>query len=258
MAHREGIVTVTTVMVNMPGVLEEVRRAREETPRLGLGVHLNLTSGQPCSPAEAVPSLVDSQGRFRSPESLVADPLPVNLSEVEAEWRAQVQLFIRTGVTLDHLDSHHHVAALVPPLWDLCLSLAREVGCGVRPAVSPELIPEAQLQGYPPAIRTFVRGEASRRLAQSGIPHPDVFLPGWFAWDASLANLLNMVHGLPEGVTELMTHPGYADQPLIETSMYSRERERELAALTDPAVRLAVAQEGIRLATFRALWPGTT
>jgi predicted glycoside hydrolase/deacetylase ChbG (UPF0249 family) len=258
LAHREGIVTVTTVMVNRPGALDEIRRAREETPRLALGVHLNLTSGQPCSAAEAVPSLVDTQGWFRSRDSYLADPAAVNLPEVETEWRAQIRLFLRTGAVLDHLDSHHHIAALIPALWGLCLSLACEIGCGVRPALPSELMTDALTEGYPPAIRTFVQGEASRRLSQSGVPHPDALLAGWFAQDATLPNLLNMLRGLPEGVAELMTHPGFADQPLIETSMYSRERERELAALTDPAVRRAVAQAGIRLATFRALWPGRT
>jgi predicted glycoside hydrolase/deacetylase ChbG (UPF0249 family) len=50
-AHRRGIVTSTTCMMNMPAVVDDIALALEETPRLGLGVHLVLTSGRPLLPA---------------------------------------------------------------------------------------------------------------------------------------------------------------------------------------------------------------
>ena len=42
-AHLESIVTTTTAMVNLPGAVEAISRALASAPRLGLGVHLNLT-----------------------------------------------------------------------------------------------------------------------------------------------------------------------------------------------------------------------
>ncbi len=44
-AHREGIVTTATAMMNMPYAAVELQRAHEEVPTLGLGVHLTLTAG---------------------------------------------------------------------------------------------------------------------------------------------------------------------------------------------------------------------
>ena len=62
-AHRRGIVTSTTVMVNLPG-LEQSRSLARQAPRLGVGLHLNLTFGPPVLPAREVPSLVDDSSRF--------------------------------------------------------------------------------------------------------------------------------------------------------------------------------------------------
>ena len=38
-AHLQGLVSTTTAMVNMPVALDQIRRAQDECPRLGLGVH---------------------------------------------------------------------------------------------------------------------------------------------------------------------------------------------------------------------------
>ncbi len=63
-AHLKGIVTSTTCMMNFPTTATDIRQAREETPDLGLGVHLVLTSGSPVLPAAQVPGLVGAEGEF--------------------------------------------------------------------------------------------------------------------------------------------------------------------------------------------------
>src|SRR5215212_9818878 len=60
-AHRRGLVTSATLMANMPAVAAAVAAT---PPTLALGLHLNLTTGEPCAGAERVPSLVDGSGRF--------------------------------------------------------------------------------------------------------------------------------------------------------------------------------------------------
>src|SRR5262245_45515696 len=63
-SHMRGIVTSTTTMMNMPDAENALREARTQCPKLGLGVHLVLTTGLPLLPAASVPSLIDDQGRF--------------------------------------------------------------------------------------------------------------------------------------------------------------------------------------------------
>ena len=107
-AHLRGIVTTTTAMMNMSSVGNDIRLALAECPRLGLGVHLVLTAGRPVLPSERVPSLAASDGSFYKLPQMIAILQKLNPAELRAEWRAQIEKFLRTGAMLDHLDSHHH------------------------------------------------------------------------------------------------------------------------------------------------------
>ncbi len=253
-AHLEGIVTRTTSLMNLPDAGAEIQRALTETPRLGLGVHLNLTVGPPCAPHPGS-TLVGDDGLLRRPESLMADPDSLDLRDVEREWRAQIEAFLHTGAVVDHLDSHHHVAAIRPDFWDLYLALAAELGCGVRPSRPADPNPDVLAATYPERVRRVAFDIAPRRLAESKVPHPSHFFAGFFGPAASLESLLALLSRLPPGVSEVMTHPGLADPALLAGSSYAAQREVELAALTSPQARQVIQREGIVLATYRSAWP---
>jgi chitin disaccharide deacetylase len=56
---------------------------------------------------------------------------------------------------------------------------------------------------------------------------------------------------LPDGTTELMCHPGYADQALRNTpTRLQGSRQTELQILTDVEIRNLVASQGIRLIDY--------
>ena len=57
----------------------------------------------------------------------------------------------------------------------------------------------------------------------------------------------------PDEVTELMCHPGHVDRGLLSASTYARERESELAVLCDPGLKALLAEQGVRLVSFRDL-----
>ena len=65
----------------------------------------------------------------------------------------------------------------------------------------------------------------------------------------SRERVLEHLAALPAGLSEFMTHPGYFDDELAY-SRYGRQRETELAGLTDPDVGRAAQRAGIRLAHF--------
>jgi len=66
----------------------------------------------------------------------------------------------------------------------------------------------------------------------------------------SVESLLEMLkRDMPDGVTELICHPGYIDDEL--ESSYGRERQAELETLCHPRVRQALWSEGIDLLGFR-------
>ena len=63
--HLNGIMTSTTLMVNMQGFDYAVQKAKEN-PTLGLGIHFNLTEGKPVGSPNFIPDLLDENGLFKT------------------------------------------------------------------------------------------------------------------------------------------------------------------------------------------------
>jgi predicted glycoside hydrolase/deacetylase ChbG (UPF0249 family) len=127
-AHRAGIVTSTTVIVNRP--LDPVLIEELLASRLGVGLHLNLTLGSPVSRPKRVPSLVGAQ------ETFIRDPREVasraSKDEARIELGSQIDVFRKLiGRFPTHLDTHHHVGCQ-QPILDLVLDFAAAIKVPVR------------------------------------------------------------------------------------------------------------------------------
>ncbi|HYX70921.1 MAG TPA: ChbG/HpnK family deacetylase, partial [Terriglobales bacterium] len=135
-AHRCGIVTSTTLLANGSAFDAAVAMARS-APKLGVGVHLNLTQGAPVADPAQVRSLLDGNGEFaRTPAALLRGLVygSVRLDEVERELSAQIEKVRVAGVAITHLDGHKHVHML-PRAFPVVLGLAKRFGIpGVRRA----------------------------------------------------------------------------------------------------------------------------
>ena len=225
-AHRRGVVTSTTALMNSPYVERALRDALAETPRLGLGVHLVLTAGRPVLPPEEVPTLVDDAGRFRRLLAQTAAVHRLAPDEVRAEWRAQVESFVAvTGRPPDHLDIHHHFGYFTPALFRLLLELAREYGSAIRYplADAPEVVPAP--------LRATVCAAAPALLAEFAPRCPDAFFGGFYGGAATRATLRRLLDEPRSGVVEVMCHPAFIDAELRAVSSYQEPRRRELEVL---------------------------
>ena len=226
-AHRRGIVTSATLMVNYPSAPEGAALARENR-RLGVGLHVALTGGVPTLPPVEIPTLVDAEGRLPSEPEGLGEAKPV---EIRAEARAQLARFQQMmGRLPTHFDSHHHSHRL-PAVFDALVALARETGRPVR----------------------STGGEMGERLRREGVATTDRFVEGFYGEGATLENLRAILEGVPSGTTELMCHPAYVDDELRTGSGYAEPRARELQVLTDPSVRCFVEEAGIQLIHFGQL-----
>ena len=253
-AHREGIVTSATAMMNYSGATA-LARAKDECPQLGLGVHFVFTSGRPLLPPEWVASLVDEHGNFLSQESIFGNPERLDLAELESELKAQIRTFQNvTGRLPDHLDAHHFVH-LLPRFFEVYLGLAAEFKLPTRiPFSRQDEPPPAGLLRLPPEQVASVLAADRALLQARSVCGPDRFIQSFFGDEAlKLDYLLGLLRGLPEGTTEMMTHPGLADEMLRAESTYALQREKELALLCDPAVRQSLTGLGIELVTFSAI-----
>lgn len=245
-----GSVTSVSLMVGMPGSDDAMEVARAFADVVSVGLHLNLTVGRPLTRAE---SLVDrATGEFLPLGDLLRRALSGRLRsrEVFEECRAQIQRARRATPALTHLDGHQHVHVLPG------------IAGAVRQAVAAEGIavvrrPSEMLAGGPlwwrrlpqrTLLKAFTALARVRRWPATTTQH--------FAGGALLgarnfeAGLVRLLDELPEGTTELMVHPGYANEPLPGNDVYGAERKVELRALLSPAVRRQLHSGRIALINF--------
>jgi predicted glycoside hydrolase/deacetylase ChbG (UPF0249 family) len=226
-AHRSGIVTSATLMVNYPAA-RDVPRLSAENPQLGIGLHVALTGGPSTLPAERIPSLMGARGTLPAKADTLAG---ADAAEVLAETRAQLKRFRELmGRDPTHLDTHHH-AHRVHVVLEAVLTMSWETGLPVR-AASPQV------------------GE---RLRREGIKTTDGFVDRFFGDDATEEALVRILEDVPVGTTELMCHPAVVDDELRAGSSYADPRARELAVLTNPGLRQTLQATGLRLAHFGQL-----
>jgi chitin disaccharide deacetylase len=252
-AHLHGIVTSSTVMMNIPAAAEDIKIALKETPYLGLGVHLVLTSGRPLLPAAQIPGLTTSAGGFHKREQLVSLAASLNLEEVKAEWHAQVDAFVvAAGKKPTHLDSHHHSSYFTPGMFQSMLELAYEYDVPIRLPIAHNT--GKNIEGLPEELSPSLLEFAPQLLEQFQPRSPDALFASFYDENATRGEFLRILSlFLPNGTFEIMCHPGYVDKAFAKESSYNFQRQTELEVLTDRAMRKEVERRGIQLINFAQL-----
>jgi chitin disaccharide deacetylase len=262
---RDGIITSTTIMANGAAFEDAVEQAKEN-PTLGVGVHLVLVGEASVEPAGAIPSLADSEGRLPTTLGALTRKLlagAVRGEDIARELRAQIDKVTRSGIEPTHVDSHKHTHSH-PRVMEQVARVAQEFGIRRvrRPFEDAGVLLWSGLGGgwsswkrRATALVARTAAPQFRKLAKAhGISTPDrlwgVAATGRLHREA----VLSMIDSLPEGVNELMCHPGEYDEDLESSrTRLKKERQQELDALTDPAVRRAIDRQEIELMDYRGL-----
>ena len=264
-AHRNGIVTSASLLANGAAFAEAVELVRKSRG-LGVGVHLNLSDGPPVAAPEAVATLVNASGEFEGgPDGLLLKIATRGLAmrEVETEWEAQIAKIRAAGIQPTHLDGHKHVHML-PGLFEIALRLAKRHDIGairvsleassLRVALSSGAKQNAGVvmkQGVQARGLKLLARDAREQAARAGISTSDYFCGIAQTGELTREGVEQFVKSLPEGTTELMCHPGYADAALLKSPTRLRDsRQTELQILTDTGIRNLVAYLGIRLIDY--------
>jgi chitin disaccharide deacetylase len=267
-AHRKGLVTSTSLLANGLAFASALKVARAN-PELGVGVHLNLSEGPPTAKVEEVRGLVNAEGALEgSPESLLLRIASrgLELAEVEREWDAQIRKVRDAGVAPTHLDGHKHVQML-PGLFELALRLAKKHGIRAIRVSHEEsklraLLSSGGDQKTSIVLKQGVQARGLKLLARDAremADHAGLATTDYFCGIAQTGVMTRegvekLLRNLPEGTTELMCHPGYADEDLKRSSTRLQEsRQEELQILTDERIRKLVATQGIRLISYQLM-----
>ena len=238
-AHREGILTATTLMAT-GGAFDDAVRLARETPSLDVGCHLVLVGSKPYPPTVAALVQALALRRIRPYEEL----------------RAQILRIAGAGIAPSHIDTHKHTH-LLPPVLEAVACLAQEFNV---PWVRRPFDFPLEAAGVPWTRRAvsrglgFLRRRFSRVLSRHGCRMTDHFAGFSITGTYNAEELALLIRSLPDGTTEFMCHPGHCTAELHSMRTRLKEsRVEELRALKSPAVRSALESTGVRLVCYRDL-----
>jgi hopanoid biosynthesis associated protein HpnK len=253
-AHCEGILTAASLMVCAPATTDAVMRAHRMR-RLRVGLHVVLVEGSCALPPERLPALVDAHGRFRADMACYGASIffsPRGRRQLAEEIAAQFEAFRATELALDHIDAHRHFH-LHPTIAGAIIKQARRHGSPfVRAPREPARVLAAVEMKSPRGLETILVAPFARmlaaRLRRAGLRTPDQVFG--LAWSGAMtrARLLGLLAHLPNGLSEIYTHP--ATRGGFSGAAADYHYDEELAALTAPEVAEAAAKSGARLGGF--------
>jgi chitin disaccharide deacetylase len=228
-----GIVRSVEVMVNCAWFPEAVEMLRRY-PEYDAGVHLMLTSEWDLvkwRPLTHAPSLVDSNGYF-FPMIWANDNYPPhrtlkganwNISEIEQELRAQIELAIKHIPQISHISTHMGFSGMDPAVEELVKRLAREYNIFV----------DLSAHHFKP-------------------------LPGWKnnqTLEEKTETFARNLSNLSPGNYIFVEHPAY-DEPEMRSTFHTgyttvaKERDEVTKIFTSPRVQQVIKQKGIELVSY--------
>lgn len=248
-AHREGILTSASLMVNENGFDEAVKLAKEN-PKLGVGLHLTLLCGKSALPPEKIPGLVNPRGEFSN------SPVAVGMNyffkrslceQLRAEIHAQFEKFHATNLPLDHVNGHLHLH-LHPVIFKILMEDSEQLGIRHLRLTRDCLARSRKISRghffykiFHAAIFKFLSGRARKTLEQKKIRHAKITFGLLQNARVDEDYILKLLPQLPDGDSELYSHPSLD------------EFKHEFDALVSPRVKEKIKSLGIELIRYQDL-----
>lgn len=233
-ALNEGILCCASIIVPAPW-FEGAAELCRKNPEWCTGIHLCLVGEwkgyrwRPVLPYDKAPSLVDEDGYFYPKMNVLLGHQP-ELSEIDAEWRAQIDLAIKKGVNVQYIDIHCMYAddTPYPGLGDVLKKIGKNYN-----------VPISHLLG-------------EKRL-------------GWvFSTPVTqkIETAVKILSGIQPGLYVAVCHIGI-DSPeqnaLMHTSpddIVGKHRAAELDVMLSPEVKSLILKKGIKLMNYKELGKG--
>lgn len=194
-ALEKELISDTTIMANGVCFEEAVALAKEEGFSDKVGIHFNLTEGEPLTDdIKECPSFCEN-GIFHHRNNRLK---PLNSTEKQAvynELRSQVEKIRAAGIVIDHADSHHHIHTaffIAPIVFRIC----KENG-----------IDKIRLHrniGNVPSYKRIIKNLYNKALRKKGFITTDYF--------GSLKDISDTP--LPDKL-EIMVHPDYDKNDIL-------------------------------------------
>ncbi len=212
-SFKEGIVTSTTAMCTMPFIDHAVELSKQNTD-LKVGLHLTLTRYKPALNTHQ--TIVDENNLFHTSDTLRNKE--IDIEEVYAEYKAQVELFIKLfGRKPTHLDGHQHTHVL------------------------PNIVHATK--------RIMEEYDLDCRLLSDEV----YFYEGFYNHFNLIHSINDAVkHAQSDGFSkiDMMCHPAIIDDFLLQNTSYNKQRANELSAIISPDVKDYIDLNNIKLGSY--------
>jgi predicted glycoside hydrolase/deacetylase ChbG (UPF0249 family) len=249
-AHEEGIVTSASI-VPCGRAFDHACRLVEKRRKIDIGIHLTLVEERPLLGPGVLKTLAP-RGRLPGGYRQLFFGLVkgrIDPEEIELELDAQIQRVLKAGLTVSHLDSHQH-AHFFPAIRRTLFRLADHYQIpGIRAA--GRVVPSRTR--FSLFLAPLARG-VQRAARLRGIKTPDTL---WLSSPSGRLTSRDLIAGiprLPEGVTELVVHPG-ADQKALERAYpaWGFKWQQELGAIKATDVRDMLLRRQVQLTRYSEL-----
>ncbi len=248
-AHRDGILTTASLMVNGAASAEAIDIARRN-PHLGVGLHLTLVCGSAALPRDQIPGLIGEGNEFSHEPVLAGLRYFFRRSlvpQLEREIAAQIEKFRQTGLLLDHVNGHLNLH-LHPTVFRILMRHASSWGIRSLRLTRDPFRLNARLAGghwFYRLSHTAVFHSLSRwaqpQLDRQGIRHTSRVFGLLQSGRVTEAYVRGLLPRLPSGDSELYSHPSLD------------EAKAEVDALVSPTVRGLVQEHSIQLIRYQDL-----
>lgn len=227
LAHKNGIVKNTGMMVNMPAAKKAAEWIKQ-TPDLCLGLHVNLVVGKPCANLHSIPGLIQADGNFVSSkirrEQLSKGNDPFDATELLVEIEAQINKFIALNrCKPEYIETH---AIMSQNIQDSIFLLAKKYQIDILPHHQPSdwSLPQFKYDHY--------------SFYKTNKPYHEYF--DYLLDDSSELVLF-------------VCHPGFVDQDIIRYSSLTLDRAIDYDMMIDKSVASKIKQKGYEIISFRDL-----
>ena len=259
-AVEAGVVTSASLLPNGPALEHALGKIRSlHCDGISFGIHVNLSEGKPLTKGLRIIAGPDGNflGKSSAQRLLLGRGNPELEKEIREEIFAQMRRIQDAGIPIDHIDGHQHVHVF-PAVLSFVAEAAKVGG------IQWMRVPEEPSGSCPTgAAAASVQDEArffsdcARAawpvVSAAGIRVTDHFRGLRMKGQLPASGWAEFLDSLPPGITELMVHPGFAaagagSNPFCRFS--TKDRERELEALTDGRFQSALGKSGVILTRF--------
>ncbi len=257
--HSEGIITSTSLMPSAPYFDEAVQLAKAN-PSLGVGIHLTLVGGVKPACTSGVNSLLTAGGVFAEDYTVFAKKWytgSIKKNELVKELETQIEKVLAAGIKPTHIDSHQHMHVL-PGIAGIVVRLCEKYD------IKKIRMPGENIfwsGGFAAGIGrkigrdglSFCAMLAKSKAKSAGLVYPQHFF-GMLAGGNLNAELVkDILLNLPEGTSEIMTHPGLDSAELTKHFTWGYHWQDELGAFLSAENKEIVREHGIKLINFGGL-----